>query len=532
MTSPGILEEDEALLGVDYLEGGAMRGGEEEGGETFDDVPKTRRRLGLFSAIFLISNRIIGTGIFATPSIILRSSGSVGMSLMMWLSGALVACAGTAVYLELGTGLPRSGGEKVYLEFIFRKPKYLVSSVYALIMFFMAASAGGAVIFGEYALRACGLEPTPFQIRTIAAFSLFFTFVVHSCFYKFGVRLQNTLGVLGLLNLTVVATTGVLVQLEIMHLQNDKPLPRHNFEHMWEGTRWEANALVTALYSIIWSFIGYSNANYVLSEMRDPIRTIKKAAPIALTVITATYLLVNVSYFVVVDKYEILASGQGVAALFFRNVYGEGAERILDAMIALSTMGNLMSTVFSQGRVMQELGREDMLPFASVFASSKPFNAPTAGLFQQAFISCLAAVLPPPGDAFAFVLNLGSYPYTITNVCISAGLIALHTPRVKKHYDWSPPFVAWRWVTAFFLVANVFLLVAPFIPPDSGAGPYQHLPYWIHSTTVMITMVLGIAGWYVRFKLLPRWGHYTLRRVHFKGVDGVPRANFRKVHTD
>jgi hypothetical protein len=54
---------------------------------------------------------------------------------------------------------------------------------------------------------------------------------------------------------------------------------------------------------------------------------------------------------------------------------------------------------------MQELGREDMVPFASIFASSKPFNAPMAGLAQQAFISCLAVVIPPPGDAYAFVLN-------------------------------------------------------------------------------------------------------------------------------
>ena len=60
------------------------------------------------------------------------------------------------------------------------------------------------------------------------------------------------------------------------------------------------------------SYVGYSNANYVLSEIRDPIRTIKKAAPIALTLITATYLLVNVAYFIVVDKTEILTSGQAV----------------------------------------------------------------------------------------------------------------------------------------------------------------------------------------------------------------------------
>lgn len=41
--------------------------------------------------------------IFATPSTILRASGSVGFGLVMWLLGAIFAMAGTAVYVELGT---------------------------------------------------------------------------------------------------------------------------------------------------------------------------------------------------------------------------------------------------------------------------------------------------------------------------------------------------------------------------------------------------------------------------------------------
>jgi len=78
--------------------------------------------LGLTSAISLIFNQMIGTGsasisllasspdvdlrmdrIFATPSVILRSAGSVGVALTMWLIGAIIATAGSAVYLEYGT---------------------------------------------------------------------------------------------------------------------------------------------------------------------------------------------------------------------------------------------------------------------------------------------------------------------------------------------------------------------------------------------------------------------------------------------
>lgn len=53
--------------------------------------------------------------------------------------------------------------------------------------------------------------------------------------------------------------------------------------------------VVTALYNVIWSYIGYSNANYALSETRNPVRTLKIAAPTALIGVAIIYMFVNVS---------------------------------------------------------------------------------------------------------------------------------------------------------------------------------------------------------------------------------------------
>jgi len=54
--------------------------------------------LSFFAGVDLRMDRI-----FATPSVILRSAGSVGMALTMWSIGAIIAAAGSAVYLEYGT---------------------------------------------------------------------------------------------------------------------------------------------------------------------------------------------------------------------------------------------------------------------------------------------------------------------------------------------------------------------------------------------------------------------------------------------
>ena len=61
------------------------------------------------------------------------------------------------------------------------------------------------------------------------------------------------------------------------------------------------------------SYIGYSNANYALSEVRDPVRTIKLAAPLAMFCVFTVYMLINIAYFSVVPKEEILDGGRIVA---------------------------------------------------------------------------------------------------------------------------------------------------------------------------------------------------------------------------
>ena len=164
--------------------------------------------------------------------------------------------------------------------------------------------------------------------------------------------------------------------------------------------------------------------------------------------------------------------------------------------------------------VIQELGREGILPFSSFFASNQPLDAPTAALFSQWLICCITATAPPPGDAFNFILNcerkfsninclnradfdiVSSYPYTIINTLVALGVLILHWSSSSVHqakqailspsrwaknvdYDWAPPFRAWTSAVVFFLVANVFLAVVPLVPPEPGKGVYEHLPYWV-----------------------------------------------------
>ena len=54
-------------------------------------------------AMTVIAGMIIGSGIFSTPSGILTSVGSVGMSLVVWVIAALASVCGVLAYIELGS---------------------------------------------------------------------------------------------------------------------------------------------------------------------------------------------------------------------------------------------------------------------------------------------------------------------------------------------------------------------------------------------------------------------------------------------
>lgn len=211
------------------------------------------------SATFLVFNRIIGTGIFATPSAILALTGSVGMSLLVWVFGLVIAIAGTAVYLEFGTAIPRNGGEKNYLEYVYTKPRFLATAMYASYALLLAWSAGNSVVFGEYVLHACSVEVNRWNQRGIGFACITVAFLIHTTAVKWGLRIQNVLGLIKLVVIVVIVVCGLVALLPGQSMIAETG----NFRHPFSGSGTSAYGIVTALYGVIFSFIGYSNANYV-----------------------------------------------------------------------------------------------------------------------------------------------------------------------------------------------------------------------------------------------------------------------------
>ncbi|KAJ3512404.1 hypothetical protein NLJ89_g3539 [Agrocybe chaxingu] len=338
------------------------------------------------------------------------------------------------------------------------------------------------------------------QLGLFSAAFLIFNRVIGTGLLTWGLRLQNTLGLFKLVVLGLVAFSGLfaLVGVPGFEVREEYEKPDNlRWEKLWEGGGTGANAFVSGLYNVIWSFIGYSNANYALSEVRDPVRTIKRAAPLAMLCVTLLYLFINVAYFAVVSKTDILDSKRIVAALYFRNLFGPVTEKAGPELFHSAVhIGKPASwSILSRPRyLIQELGREGILPYSPIFASNKPFNAPLAGLFTQYLVSCTFLLAVPPGDAYLFMISLSSYSLTLINAIVSFGLLLLYSPSYRV-WEWSPPFRAPKLIILIFFLSNMFLLIVPFFPPLPGSRSYDNLPYWSHSVGGFAVSVFGVAYW-------------------------------------
>ncbi|KAH4079042.1 hypothetical protein HBI56_235350 [Parastagonospora nodorum] len=475
-----------------------------------DDVlPETStlgRTITWSSAYILVISRVIGSGIFATPGVIVRDVGSVGLSLSLWIVGAIIAACGLAVGLEYGCMLPRSGGEKVYLEFVYRKPRFLASTLVATQAVLLGFTASNCIVFAQYTLYAFDIEATDFRRKSLAVGLLTAITIIHSCFMKTGIRIQNFLGWIKIGLVVFMVLSGFFVVVFRIHGSDESRSHFPAGSELWQGSDWSWGIISTSLFKVFYSFAGLNNVNNVMNEVRNPIRTLKSVSITALLTACIMYLLVNVAYFIVVPLDEVKNSRELIAALFFERCFGPTVGKtLLPLAVALSGAGNVMVVTFALARLNQEVARQGFLPFSSILASSKPFNAPMGGLIVHYIPSLLVIALPPSSEVYSFILEVEGYPGQIFALASGVGLLWLR----YKRPDLKRPFKAWTVAVILRIVLCLALIAAPFFPPTAGhaKGGIWYATYAVVGAGVIL---FGLLYWFVWFKLIPKWKGYRV----------------------
>jgi amino acid transporter len=471
--------------------------------------------------------------------------------------GALLSLCGLYVWLECGLsmprqqipgeeeprGVPRSGGEKNFLEFMFPNSGLRLDHVrttcsFSIMFILLYNLSGNAISFAIMVMTASGIydpngveAPDQGKAVGIACGALSFVVLLHMSSRRGGIWVNNTLAAVKVALLLAIICLGIAKaagRFPDPGGDSNAEVIKHNFRQgVWKTQRNDVASWSSSLMLCMYSFSGFEQPFYVLAEIRSPRKHFAKYTVLALVIAIVLFLGVNISYLLVVDKDLVLNDAtykSDLASLFFRNLFhgnNEQATKAMAALIALSIFGNLIVMTFTAARVKQEIAKEGILPWSLYIATSyttpygyyqrwrsrRPLaeheieHAPTAAFLLHWFTSVLLIVvtLPVKDPRYAYSALVTLYTYTIVGLLgfwVSAGLLYINLSRGKWHWKEKRRFKPWLspLQPAVYALTSAFMLVTAFIPPRSGS-PFHRS---VTGISWYIIPTIGLSG--------PLWG--------------------------
>ena len=162
-------------------------------------------------------------------------------------------------------------------------------------------------------------------------------------------------------------------------------LGRGNTEYFtWDGTETDPSVIALSFYSGLFAYTGWNYLNFIIEEMKDPVRDLPRAIFISCVVCLLIYVLTIVAFHTTLSVPEVLGS-EAVAVTFANRLYGRMAW-IIPIFVACSTFGAVNGQLLTSSRLFFSGAREGQMPGALTMISINR----TTPMPSVVVISCLS----------------------------------------------------------------------------------------------------------------------------------------------
>lgn len=403
------------------------------------------RGVGLTSAVALIVGTMIGSGIFVSPKGVIQRSGSVALSLIVWAGCGLLSLFGALSYAELGTMIPKSGGEHAYLNECFGAiPAYLFAWT-TMFVLKPAAVSIMSLTFAEYIVDGSTGGCTQHEVtkKLLACVCLLLVTFVNSFSVNLATKMQNVFTAAKLLAIAIVVGAGIykLCQGHTEYLATG-----------FEGSTTSVSDIATAFYSGLWAYDGWNNLNFITEELSNPYVNLPRAIMIGIPVVTVSYVMINVAYMSVMSTADLLTS-DAVAVRFAAYALGPLAASV-PLFVAISSMGSTNGSFFSGTRLALVAAREGhTLEIFSYIHVRRLTPAPSS-----IFLCMVAICMILPGK-IGSLIDFFSFTAWLFYGGTMLSLIVMRFTKKHLHRPYKVPII----IPVIVFVLSMYLVVAPIV---------------------------------------------------------------------
>jgi APA family basic amino acid/polyamine antiporter len=308
-----------------------------------------RKVLGVFDGIAILIGISIGAGIYSTPQIIAGYLGSFGPILLLWLVAGVFVFTSGLIYAELGTRMPSTGGEYLYISRCFGPFAGFVFGWAQLFIIRTSAAAGLALIVADYFGYFVTLNKATKIITSLTVIFLFgvlnYVGIQRASIYQ---KLSTILKVGALLSIVVAGF--------LFSGGHENLLSTHAVS---EGGLGPVGNVVAALMLIIFSHTGWERIGYSAGEMKNPKRVIPLSLMIGIVVVVLLYALTNLTYHRILGMSGMRKSVI-VASDVLTILIGPTGAALIAVLVIISASGSINGTMMTAPRVYYAMSKDGL----------------------------------------------------------------------------------------------------------------------------------------------------------------------------
>jgi APA family basic amino acid/polyamine antiporter len=410
----------------------------EAGGSTTDDGrPQVAGGIGVTTGALLIVANMIGVGVFTTTGYMVAAIKSPMAVLLAWLLGGIAAFCGALSYAELGSALPRNGGEYQFLSRIYHPAVGFVSGWASLFVGFAAPLALFSMVFGTYLNAFVPQVPAlPAGLALIGVLA-----VSHSLHVARGSRLHN------LLTLAKGAFIGTFIVAGLF-CGDPSRLTAASEQTMRQALG--SPMFAVELVYVSFAYSGWNTAAYMAGEFRQPARDIPRAVLAGTVVVALLYLGLNFVFLASAPLAE-LADKKDVARVAAVSLFGEGGGNLMSLLIMGGLVSTASSNIMAGPRVYEAMGHD--YPALKVLSLRRAGGGPVAAIALQAGLAAVM-MLTSTFDALLKYVGLTLALFAAATV-LGVIVMRLREPELSRPYrTWGYPVTP-----AVFLALELWMIV-------------------------------------------------------------------------
>lgn len=333
------------------------------------------KKFGVWTASAFVIANMVGTGVFTSLGFQLLDTVKVGAIMMLWLFGGVIALCGALTYAELGSAMPRSGGEYHYLGKIYHPSVGFLSGWISLIVGFAAPVALTCMALSSY---VCRIYPF-LNAKWIALGVLTLITLIHTRDLRLSGSFQNVFTILKIIVIIAFIICGFVI-----------PETPQDFS----GQSFTASDVFSPGFavSLIWVYYAYSGWNastYMANDIENPKKNLPLSLIISTLIVTVMYLLLNYIFLRSAPVGD-LAGQVEVGLISARKIFGTRLGDFMGLIISILLLSSISSMVFMGPRVAQVMGEDHRI--LRFLAKKTKRGIPLAALGFQYVISFLLII--------------------------------------------------------------------------------------------------------------------------------------------